>query len=68
MNWGEVDVPHLKIKAETGAKNELQQLIFSMYNLKLRRNGGETTVTAENRHPPLAELDIMESYMFLEIS
>ncbi len=42
---------------------------FMMFILELRRNGGETAATAENRHQPpnfflpfLAELDIFESF------
>ncbi len=41
---------------------------FMMFIKELRRNGGETNATAENRHLPpnffvpfLAELDILES-------
>ena len=42
---------------------------FMMFILELRKNGGETAATAENRHLPpnfflpfLAELDIFESF------
>ena len=42
---------------------------FMMFILELRRNGGETAATAENRHQPpnfflsfLVELDIFETF------